>query len=106
MNNYQMDSKIYKQWLKQHPNVDNMARQKIERKIKVLDFLAESGKEDLFELFDSGVFKKIIHGYLLMAINNNKLSSEVERDMIQELSYLFDTVGSECAEEYFYKNKP
>ena len=96
-----MHSDSYKQWIDKHPAESEETKKVINRKIKVFDFLAESDKEERFELFNSSVFNDVVRGYLIMAIDNIELSKEIEGKLMRELTYLFDTVGAKQAEEYY-----
>lgn len=98
MNGYQMTADSYRTLLEREQNID---RASIESKIKALDFLATATEEERLELFNSSAFNDVVKGYLKMAVDNMELEDEVRQGLLNELRYLFDTVGAKQAEDYY-----
>jgi len=101
MNGYELHSDSYKKYLEMHPDMDENSKVDMQRKIKALDFLADSTKEERLELFNSSAFNDVVKGYFLMAVDNMKLEEKVRNGLLQELRWLFDTVSAEQAEKYY-----
>ena len=98
MNGYQMTADSYRTLLEREKDID---RASIERKIKALDFLATATEEERLELFNSGAFNDVVKGYMEMAVDNMELEDEVRQGLLNELHYLFDTVGAKQAKDYY-----
>lgn len=93
MNGYQFQADAYRKYLEQHPNEEN--KESIEKTIKVNDFLATCTKEEIEELYNTGVFNEITKAYARKAMQNLGFKKK-EVDAVQdEIKWLHDTVGSE-----------
>lgn len=104
MNSYKTQSNSYKEYLEKYPDTPTEIKEDMLRKIKTLDFLSDSTKEERAELFNSGAFNDVARGYFLMAIDNTEVTEETKSKLLKELRYLFDTVTAEQATDYYSKH--
>ena len=104
MNSYRTQSNSYKEYLEKHPEAPTEIKEDMLRKIKALDFLSDSTKEERAELFNSGTFNDVAKGYFLMAIDNAEVAEETKSKLLKELRFLFDTVTAEQATDYYNKH--
>lgn len=96
MNGYKALSDMYKRQLSD--KTDNAAE--LKRKIKALEILAESDKNEQYELFNSGAFNDIVKGYILLAINE----TGIDKSILDTVSELLNTTSAEQAETYYKNN--
>ncbi len=99
MNGYQITADSYKKLLESDQNID---RASVESKIRALDYLATATDDDRLELFNLSAFNDVVKGYVKMACNNVDLDDEVCQGLLNEISYLFDTVSAREAEAFYY----
>ena len=100
MNGYKMLADSYRQVL-EGDGSQGIDKAAVEKKIKVLDFLATCDAEEIQELFNSSAFNDIVRGYFLMAMQNMDLEEEKISQIIQNLKNLFDMVTAGEAEKYY-----
>lgn len=98
MNGYKITADSYRELLKSEQDIN---RASVESKIKALDFLAACTEAERLELFNSSAFNNVVKGYLEMACNNIGLDEETRKRLLNEFSYLFDTVTADQAEAYY-----
>lgn len=101
MNGYQLQADSYRQYLEQTPTAPEAVKADLENKIKIYSFLATLDKRDRLEIFNSTAFNDVCKGYIAMALDNIGADAETRQAVLNELSYLFDTVSAEQAERYY-----
>lgn len=87
---YQMLLYAHKKVLEEDgPGVD---REFIEAEIKALEPLAERTEQEVLRMFDCGAFNEVTKAYCRLAMQNCGLDKKITNDVLNEISYLFDTV--------------
>ena len=81
MNGYEMMADSYRQLVKQG---------KVDREIRVYDFLATCDSDDLCRMVDSSVFNDIIRAYLKMAVQSADIDEDAREKVVGQLRWLFD----------------
>lgn len=102
MNGYELHRAAYQKLLADE--TDPEVRENIEKKITALSFMADNDRQTQFELFNSAGFNDICRGYCLMALNRMEVDDKTTSGVIDTLKELFDFVGAEEAEQYYYKH--
>lgn len=98
MNGYSLLAASYRKYAETEP--DEVERGQILRKVKALDFLAETDRETHLELFNSGAFNDVVKGFCEMALNNAGVDPDQRADVLTELRGALDTTSAEEAERY------
>lgn len=57
--------------------------------------------EEVYHLFDSGIFNSITKGFVLMSMDEMDVDRNTKCNILMKLSELFDDVYAEDAEEYY-----
>ena len=70
--------------------------EEVAAQIKIFDFLGTCNREEICELFNSGVFNEILFAYVSVAIQHTDLQEKekTDRKIISEMKPLLDTKGS------------
>ena len=83
---------------------------KYERANKILGFLKTCDKDDIYYMFDTGLFNKIVTGYVISSIRSSKLKREskdnIENIICEELRKELEDMSSKKAESYSDKELP
>ena len=91
MNGYQIQAEAYRQVLASDQKV---GREHLEKQVKIFDFLGSLDEEELCMVFDSGAFNEITKAYCRRAMNGVDISREQTNAVMEEMRWLFDTVGA------------
>lgn len=86
MNGYEIMSDSYKKAIEQ----GKMKKETAEPEIRIYDFLATCSQDDIYRLVNSSAFNDVMKAYMNKAIKNEKLKTEDEERITNELRYLFD----------------
>ena len=57
--------------------------------------------EEVYNLFDSGIFNRITKGFVLMAMDELEVDRDAKCNILMRLSELFDDVYAGAAESYY-----
>lgn len=57
--------------------------------------------EEVYNLFDSGIFNSVTKGFILMAMDELEVDRDTKCNILMRLSELFDDVYAEYAEKYY-----
>ena len=82
-------------------NVNKEVIKEIKDKIRVYDTLAPLDDGDLYTIFDSGIFRNIVKGYIKILIDEYVEDEETADEILSAAEVIFDETGSREAEEYF-----
>ena len=111
MNGYQLMADGYKKMLEEKRYSEGVLNiTEMERKIRVLELLAQFRPDDKYFAFESSMFNDIYKGYVSIAIDNiikngtdaEKKSAETIRDvLLNEARLVLEEVSAKDAEKYY-----
>ena len=102
MNGYEIMAESYRDYLKEHPGTPEA--EAVQDKIKAYSYLAGASDRERLELFNSSAFNNVCKGYFLKAMDNRGIDQETRRNLLKEISVLFDEMTAAEAELYYLNN--
>jgi len=90
MNGYKILADSYRKSIEE----GKVKKEEVENELKALDMLSNCSNEDIFELVNTGAFNDIIKAYAKKAMNNVGIKDNEISATMDEMRWLFDTVGA------------
>lgn len=90
MNGFKLLADSYRKLVEQ----GKLSEEEAKRDIEIYDFLATCNQDDFYTMVDSSAFNDIIKAYCRKALKNANTDKETEDRVMNELGWLFDTVGA------------
>ncbi len=82
-------------------SADKEVINEIKDKIRVYDTLAPLEDDDVYTIFDSGIFNDIVKGYIKILVDEYIENEETADEMLSAAEVIFDETGAREAEEYW-----
>lgn len=103
MNIFKQTASMYRLTLKQNQDAPEDVKQSYERQANFYERLGDLTDSELLAICDTGIFNDAIKGYLLMALEDIEATEETQRNALDALRLIFDTVPAEQAAEHYRK---
>ncbi|MCR5586096.1 MAG: hypothetical protein K6F77_01005 [Lachnospiraceae bacterium] len=97
MNGYEIIADSYRSLIKKE--TDEKTKIELEKKIKILDFLATCDAEDKCYLFDSSAFNDIFKGYTNKVVGNLLKNEDINQEQADRLRNSFSSILDEISAE-------
>lgn len=93
MNGYELHANAYRETLKQQgDSLPQEVKSSVEREIKILDIMAKLDEKERRMIFDTGAYNDIVKEYCKRAMEMHNMNDENIKDVLGNISYLFDTI--------------
>ena len=94
MNGFEMSAESCRVAIEKY-NLTGKAREGMERKIKVYDFLATTNEAERMEIFNSGCFNDVLKAYCKKAMYECDIDDRKAEEVIEQIGRLLDTQTAE-----------
>ncbi|GAA6493776.1 hypothetical protein K280104A7_33400 [Candidatus Bariatricus faecipullorum] len=85
----------HRKMMNEYPSATEEGRKAAEREQETLDWLAEKTVDDIYTIYDTGMFNDITRAYMIKAMKNIGLTEEQKCRVLEELKWLQDTQNAE-----------
>ena len=86
MNGYKMIADDYKKMIEDRC----VAKEEVEKEIRIYEFLATCDIDDFCIMVDSSAFNDIIRAFLKLVLNNANIDEKARESALNELRWIFD----------------
>ena len=90
MNVYKMQAKGLENFLEKHQELNTATKEDITAKIKIFNILSELTKQEVYGLFDTGIYNSVTAAYFERAMQKCKLDRDTIIEILDAFNFLLD----------------